>query len=102
MYGHHMNGTDDHIDAIATATQLQLLGLFAIASVICVTFIILGTSVGNSDLYDKIGEEMATLWRRTRAVSYAVAWFIPATINRLQAKILGLAEYQGRHRLELA
>lgn len=102
MYGHLMNGTDDHLDALATQTQPQLLGLFAIFTVACTALIIIGTSVGNSDLYDKIGEEMATLWKNTRATFYAIAWAIPATYNRLQAKNLGVKEYEGRHRLATA
>lgn len=100
MYGDGVNGTSDHLDALATPLELQL---YAIACVLVVALILIGTYTGNSDIYDKIGQEMRKTWKAIRAISwYSIGW-IPALYQHLQAKNLGIQEdYAGRHRLEMA
>lgn len=100
MYGDGVNGTDGHLDALATPLELKL---YALACVLVIGLILIGTYTGNSDIYDKIGDEMHKAWRAIRTAAWLAIGWIPATYRHLQTKNLAIHDdYVGRHRLELA
>lgn len=97
MYGEDMNGTDNHIDALATTGQLRL---FTIISVICLLLLLAGTSWGNNDFWDKLFNEIDAGWNLLCKASWASIGWIPALYYHMQAKNLGVTcTYDGRHRL---
>jgi hypothetical protein len=75
--------------------------LWAIFATLCVVFLALGTYTGNSDIYDKIGQEMKTLSKATLAVLTSWRWIVEGWL-RLQARNLASSnEYVGFHRPEV-
>lgn len=101
MYGDGVNGTDGHLDALATPLELKL---YAVACVLVISLILIGTYTGNSDIYDKIGQEMHKAWKTISKAGWLAIGWLPAIYHHQMAKNLGLQQdtYQGKHRLVTA
>lgn len=89
--------SEDHLDALATVQQLKG---FAIACIFVVALIMYGTWRDNSDLWDKLGDEMRKLNKAIWRSAWASIGWIPALLRYSEAKHHHVEEYVGRHRLE--
>lgn len=85
VYVHVMS--EDHLAQLVTWQQLTG---FALLSAICTVLIMAGTYTGNSDIYDKIGQEMKKLGK---AIRFA-AIMLPGVLLILTDMILPTT---GRH-----
>lgn len=90
--------SEDHLGQLATMTQLKM---FSLASVVVLGLIMIGTWSGNSDLWDKAGDEMGRLNKLVKKAAWASIGWIPQLYLNLQARNLGIQDdgYMGRHRL---
>ena len=82
--------SEDHLAQLATWQQLAG---FALLSTICTALIIAGTYTGNSDIYDKIGQEMKNLGK---AIRFA-AVMLPGVLLILTDMVLRAIDSPGRH-----
>lgn len=88
VYVHVMS--DDHLAQLATWQQLAG---FAILSAVCVALIMAGTYTGNSDIYDRIGQEMKKLGKAIRFT----AVMLPGVLLILTDMALRVLDSPGRH-----
>lgn len=86
---------------VAQLATLQDLILYAIFCTICTVMIMAGTYTGNSDIYDKIGQEMKTLNKTILAAVTSWRWAVEAFLRLAAARIKDEDEYVGKHRPEI-
>lgn len=97
-----MNGAEQ-LEALATWQQLVLFAFFALGSLMLIT---IGTWAGNSDLWDKAGEEMGKLNKAVKSAARTIkmapmllAHVYLQALTRARALHTGETVYAGRHRL---
>lgn len=88
--------SEDHLGQLATMTQLKM---FSLACAVVITLIMIGTWSGNSDLWDKAGDEMGRLNKLVKKAAWITFTAPFRAYQYLQARNLGIQEYAGRHRL---
>ena len=89
-----MDSIEGQVAQLATLRELMLWAIF---TTLCVVFLALGTYTGNSDIYDKIGQEMKTLSKAAVKAITSWRWAVEGYLW-LRARN---SEYTGRHRPEV-
>lgn len=91
-----MFGMDSIEGRAAQLATFQELVLWTILATACMVMLAFGTYTGNSDIYDKMGQEMKTLSKTFLAVITSWRWAVEAYLRL--AITMSKGEYPARHR----